>query len=343
MNSPVREWLAEDDQLTPGQLTELLRRRIPAAEASGTNSEVHRSLRTLTGFGQLTQLLASDDINDICINGPGEVLIDAGGGWHRTEIELGAAELDLMIERLLAPSGRRLDRLHPMVDARLDDGSRINVVTAPIAIGGPVVTIRRFRSQGVPLSCFGDRAQVEALRGVIDQRRNILVSGATGAGKTSLVTALLRELPHDERIVVVEDTAEIALTGAAAVRLETQPGVGELGTDVTLRDLVRNALRMRPDRLIVGEVRGPEALDLLLALNTGHRGSLTTCHGASGSEALERVVLLAQLSREADPGAIRSMVTAGIDVVVHVQRRGQERCITEITETTDPRLSRSWA
>jgi pilus assembly protein CpaF len=332
MNSKVRAWLAEDDGLTAEQLHERLRRIVPAAEARGTKSDVHQTLRIRTGFGPLTRLLASDEVNDICINGPGEVLVDACGAWHRSGIELSRAELDLIVERLLAPSGRRLDRLHPMVDARLDDGSRINVVTAPVALNGPIVTIRRFRSSGVPLVRFGNAAQIRSLRHAIDRRRNILITGATGAGKTSLVAALLDELPGEERLVIVEDTAELSISNASTVRLETQPAAGELPMEVSLRDLVRNALRMRPDRLIVGEVRGPEALDLLLALNTGHRGSVATCHGGSCSAGLERIGLLAQLSREVDPAAIRSMVAQGIDVVVHLERHGRERRICELMD-----------
>ncbi|MGI9608798.1 MAG: CpaF family protein [Acidimicrobiia bacterium] len=333
MTSPVRSWLAEDAQLTPEQLTERLRRVVPAAEARGTNSEVHNTLRTMTGFGPLTRLLRSQDVNDICINGPGEVLVDADGGWHRSGIVLTAAELELLVERLLAPSGRRIDRLHPMVDAQLGDGSRINVVGAPVSLDGPIVTIRRFKASGVPLEAFGTTSQTEELRRVLGQRRNIVVSGTTGAGKTALVGALLNELPPSERLVVVEDTAELSVAGRSAVRMETQPAVGEVDRQVSLRDLVRNALRMRPDRLIVGEVRGPEALDLLLALNTGHRGSLSTCHGSSCGSVLERIALLAQLAGEVDAGAVRSMVRSSIDVVVHLDRTGSERRISEIAET----------
>ncbi|MFW2381594.1 MAG: CpaF family protein [Acidimicrobiales bacterium] len=332
MSSSVRSWLAEDAQLTPEQLTERLRRDVPAAEARGTNSEVHNTLRTMTGYGPLTRLLRSQAVNDICINGPGEVLVDADGGWHRSGIVLTAAELELMVERLLAPSGRRIDRLHPMVDAQLGDGSRINVVAAPVALDGPIVTIRRFKASGVALDSFGTTSQIEELRHALSNRRNVVVSGATGAGKTALVAALLNELPPTERLVVVEDTAEISVTSGSAVRMQTQPAVGEVGRQVSLRDLVRNALRMRPDRLIVGEVRGPEALDLLLALNTGHRGSLSTCHGSSCESVLERIALLAQLAGEVDVGAVRSMVRSSIDVVVHLERTGSERRISEIVD-----------
>ncbi len=335
MNSELRSWLAEDNQLTREQLTERVRRSGPASDATETNSEIHRTFRRMSGFGPLTRLLASEDVNDICINGPGEVLVDAGGRWHRSGIEVNGEDLDLMVERLLAPSGRRLDRLHPMVDAQLDDGSRINVVRSPVALGGPLVTIRRFKSWGHPLDSFGDELQIDQIRAALSSRLNIVVSGATGAGKTSLLSALVNELPSDERLVLVEDTAEVYASAHSVVRMETQPAVGELSVHISLRDLVRNAMRMRPDRLIVGEVRGAEALDLLLALNTGHRGSLATCHGSNSGAVLERIALLAQLSREADSGAIRSMVKAGIDLVVHVERIGTERRISEIARIAD--------
>ncbi len=335
MSSELRSWLADDAQLTKEQLTERVRRSGPASGATETYSEIHRTFRRMSGFGPLTRLLASEDVNDICINGPGEVLVDAGGRWHRSGIQVDGDDLDLMIERLLAPSGRRLDRLHPIVDAQLGDGSRINVVSSPVALGGPIVTIRRFKTWGHPLDSFGDESQVTQIRAALRNRLNIVVSGATGAGKTSLITALVNELPEDERLVLVEDTAELYAPAHSVVRMETQPAVGELSVHISLRDLLRNALRMRPDRLIVGEVRGPEALDLLLALNTGHRGSLATCHGSNSGAVLERIALLAQLSREADAGPIRSMVKAGIDLVVHVERTGSDRRISEIVRTAD--------
>jgi pilus assembly protein CpaF len=327
--------LAEDTELTPEQLTERVRRSGPASNATETNSEIHRTFRRVSGFGPLTRLLGSEDVNDICINGPGEVLVDAGGRWHRSGIEIDSEDLDLMVERLLAHSGRRLDRLHPMVDAQLEDGSRINVVRSPVALDGPLVTIRRFKSWGHPLDSFGNETQIAQIRTALSARLNILVSGATGAGKTSLITALVNELPGDERLVLVEDTAELYAPADSVVRMETQPVVGETSVQITMRDLVRNAMRMRPDRLIVGEVRGAEALDLLLALNTGHRGSLATCHGSNCSAVLERISLLAQLSREAEADAIRSMVKTGIDMVVHVERSGSERRISEIVGKAD--------
>ncbi len=334
MSNEIRKWLAADADLSAAELIERVRRELPADAAKQTSSDVQRSLRRMTGFGPLTGLLASNEVNDICINGPGEVWVDAGGRWHRTGIELEADELNLIVERLLAQSGKRIDRLHPMADARLSDGSRINVAASPVALGGPVVTIRRFQATGVRLEAFGSEEAVGAVRQALARRSNIVVSGATGAGKTSLVGALMAELPSDERLVVLEDTAELPRTSDAVVHLEAQPSRVDIDRGVSMRSLVRNALRMRPDRLVVGEVRGPEALDLLLAFNTGHRGSLATCHGDGWSQVLDRLKLLAQLSGEASAQAIAGLVATGIDVVVHVERIGASRRISGVHDVT---------
>ncbi len=332
MNADLRHWLTDNKDLTPEELTERLRRTVPAEPARQTNQDVHRTLRRMTGFGPLARLLTSPEVNDICINGPGEVWVDAGGQWHRSGIELELDELNLIVERLLAHSGKRVDRLHPMADARLSDGSRINVAAAPAGLDGPLVTIRRFQPNGVRLESFGTDQQVERVRAALRDRSNIVVSGATGAGKTSLVGALMAELPQDERLVVMEDTSELPLTSDAVVRMEAQPARAELNVGISMRDLVRNALRMRPDRIVVGEVRGAEALDLLLALNTGHRGSLATCHGAGCTAVLRRLALLAQLSGEANSVAVGSLVRSGIDLVIHVERDGSHRRIGEILD-----------
>jgi pilus assembly protein CpaF len=327
----VLRWLAEDRALSSAELTERLRSLTPAASASSTSGVVNGALRRIDGYGPLAPLLASPDITDICINGPGPVRVDAHGVWHDTGIVVDDEGLQLVIERLLAHSDKRIDRLHPLVDARMPDGSRIHVVAPPVSTRGPLVTIRCFRPGGVPLVEFGDEATVARLRTALADRCSIVVSGSTGAGKTSLVGALLDELDPAERLVVVEDTAELRLNSASAVRLEAQP-VGPEGTgEVTLRTLVRNALRMRPDRLVVGEVRGPEALDLLLALNTGHRGCLATCHGADPLAVLHRLEVLALLAdASVDRSAVRPLVEGGIDLVVHVERRGSARRVVDV-------------
>jgi pilus assembly protein CpaF len=296
---------------------------------------VNGALRRVDGYGPLAPLLASPDVTDICINGPGPVRIDARGAWHDTGIVLDSAELQLVIERLLALSDKRIDRLHPLVDARMPDGSRIHVAAAPVAAGGPLVTIRCFRPGGVPLAEFADEATVARLLAALEDRCSIVVSGSTGAGKTSLVGALIGELDPQERLVVVEDTPELQMRSASAVRLEAQTAGPEGTGQVTIRTLVRHALRMRPDRLVVGEVRGPEALDLLLALNTGHRGCLATCHGADPQAVLHRLEVLALLAdASVDRAAVRPLVQGGIDLVVHVERRGGVRRVVDVHDVS---------
>ncbi|NNE97312.1 MAG: CpaF family protein [Acidimicrobiales bacterium] len=324
----LRRWLIEDGDLSPAELVERLRSSAPGTSAADAGRRVQQTLERIDGFGALTPLLASEEVNDICINGPGEVLVDVEGAWHSSGITLTEVDLDLLVERLLAPSGRRLDRLHPTVDARLADGSRLHVAISPVAPQGPLVTIRRFPRRVIELERFGDAATARRLRAALADRLNIVVSGATGAGKTSLISALVDELPADERLVVIEDTAELQLNSMSAVRLEAQPALGELHQPVTLRDLVRNALRMRPDRMVVGEVRGPEALDLLVALNSGHRGALATCHGIGGGAVLDRLAVLAQLDSTAAPSAIEAMIHSGVDLVAHVSREGPDRMVT---------------
>ncbi len=329
----LRSWLAEDRSHSPAELTERLRSAQPSLSAEAVSGEVHGALRRITGYGPLAQLLSSPDINDICINGPGPVWVDAGGVWHRAGFDLDTDDLQLLIERLLAHTGKRLDRLHPLVDAHLPDGSRINVAGSPVATDGPIVTIRRFRAGGVPLDAFASSAIVARLRAALAARQTMIVSGSTGAGKTSLVGALIGELPTTERVVVVEDTAELPLPSSAAVRLEAQAAGPEGTGAVTLRDLVRNALRMRPDRLVVGEVRGPEALDLLLALNTGHRGCLATCHAGDARSVLRRLEVLSLLAGgSVDRAALQPLVEGGIDLVVHVERQGSERRVVDLLE-----------
>ncbi len=334
--SNIRSWLALEAELSPAELTERLRSSAPSSSASEATTAVSGALRRASGFGPLAQLLASPEVNDICINGPGPVWVDAGGAWHRAGFDLDAEELDLVVERLLGHSGRRVDRLHPMVDAHLSDGSRINVAIAPVAEHGPVVTIRRFRPGGIPLEAFADPPMAGRIRLALRERKSIIVSGSTGAGKTSLVGALVNELSATERVVVVEDTAELPLPSTAAVRLEAQVAGSEGTGAVSVRDLVRNALRMRPDRLVVGEVRGPEALDLLLALNTGHRGCLATCHSSDARSVLHRLEVLSLLAGGGiDRAAMAPLVVGGIDMILHVERNGSARRVVEILETAN--------
>jgi pilus assembly protein CpaF len=243
-------------------------------------------------------------------------------------------DLAVLVERIVGPLGLRVDRTSPMVDARLTDGSRVNIVVPPLALDGTCITIRRFRSRAVPLGAFTpDPALEEALLAAVRQRLTILVVGGTGAGKTTLLNALAAAIPSGERLITVEDTAELRLPGDHVVRLEARPANADGVGEVTIRQLVRNALRMRPDRLLVGEVRGGEAFDLVQALNTGHEGSLSTCHAngtTHGLRRLESLVLLAGV--ELPLAAVRDLIEAAVDLVVHVGRDGTSRRIIEVAE-----------
>jgi pilus assembly protein CpaF len=268
------------------------------------------------------------------------VWVERGGRVERAAVAFGSeAELRHAIERILAPLGRRVDEASPLVDARLPDGSRVNVVIPPLALEGPILTIRRFRRRG-----FSADELVEAgtlnppLRDFLAQcvraRLNLLVSGGTGSGKTTTLNALSAFIPEGERIVTVEDAAELRLRQPHVVRLESRPANLEGRGEVTIRGLVRNALRMRPDRIVVGEVRGAEALEMLAAMTTGHDGSLSTVHAGSPEEAVRRVETLALMADVALPhAAVREQVADAIDVVVHQARmRDGSRRVTAVAE-----------
>ncbi len=307
----------------------------PLADTARTATEAARRDRA-RGLGPLELLLADPDLTEIMVDGPGPILVDRDGRVEPSGFDLDAAELDLIIERILDPLGLHLDRSRPVVDARLADGSRVNIAIAPAAPAGPLVTIRRFSDRVLPLQAFGPDEVVELLRAVVEDRRTALVVGPTSSGKTSLLNALASVIGADERVVTIEDTAELRLVGPRVVALEARPpgreGVGE----VTMAQLVRNALRMRPDRLVVGEVRGAEALDLALALSSGHHGSLATCHAGSATSALERLAVLARLGPASVPvEALRSLVAAAVDVVVTVDRRGPRRLVTAVDVVSD--------
>jgi len=274
------------------------------------------------------------------VNGPDRVFVERGGRIEATSIGFAdEEELRNAIERILAPLGRRVDELSPMVDARLADGSRVNVVIPPLAIDGPAISIRRFGAERpgpdrlVELGTL-DPGQREGLEEAVRARRSILVSGGTGSGKTTLLNALSSFLGADERVVTIEDAAELRLQQPHVVRLESRPAGVEGRGEVTIRDLLRNALRMRPDRIVIGECRGPEALDLLTALNTGHDGALSTVHANSPRDAIARLETLALMAGVGLPHeAIAEQVRRGIDLVVHLRRMPDgSRRVTEIAE-----------
>ena len=239
-----------------------------------------------------------------------------------------------LIERVVAPLGLSVDRAHPLVDARLDDGSRVHAVIRPLAVDGPCLTIRRFGAKPIQLGQVAGPGVGALLTWAVEARANVVVAGGAGAGKTTLLNALAGGIHPGERVVTVEDAAELRLPGAHVVRLESRPANAEGVGEVRIRDLVRAALRMRPDRIIVGEVRGGEALDMLQAMNTGHEGSLSTCHANSPSDALRRLETLVLMGEVGLPhGAVREQIAAAVDLVVQIGRdeHGARR-VTDVAE-----------
>jgi pilus assembly protein CpaF len=292
------------------------------------------------GYGPLEPLLARDEIADIMVNGSGTVYIEVGGKIQKTGIRFRDNQQLLNIcQRIVSQVGRRVDESSPICDARLPDGSRVNAIVPPLAIDGPVLTIRKFRKEKLTLEQlvkFGSISTegADILKVIGRCRINTLVSGGTGSGKTTLLNCLTRYIDSDERIVTCEDAAELQLQQPHVVRLETRPPNLEGEGQVTMRELVRNCLRMRPERIIVGEVRGAEAFDLLQAMNTGHDGSMGTVHANSPREALSRLESMIMMGGFALPSrTIREMIVASVDVIVHGARlRDGSRRITHITE-----------
>ncbi|WP_236262124.1 CpaF family protein [Conexibacter woesei] len=295
------------------------------------------------GLGPLEPLLADPSVDEVMVNGVGgavSVWVERRGRIEPTDVVFASVEeLRHAIERILAPLGRRVDEAAPLCDARLPDGSRVNVVIPPLALDGPVLTIRRFRRSGFgpeDLVAAGtiDPSLRDLLRACVRARLTLLVSGGTGSGKTTTLGALSSFIPDGERIVTIEDAAELRLRQPHVVRLEARPASLEGRGEVTIRRLVRNALRMRPDRIVVGEVRGGEALDMLSAMASGHDGSLSTVHAGSAEEALRRIETLALMADVALPhAAIREQVAGAIDVVVHQRReRDGSRRVVSVCE-----------
>jgi pilus assembly protein CpaF len=299
-----------------------------------------RIVRDSVGLGPLEVLLADPAVEEVMVNGPGKVYVERRGLLEPTDVAFESEEeLRNAIERILAPLGRRVDELSPMVDARLADGSRVNVVIPPLAIDGPALSIRRFganRPGPDELVSLGTLTpeQRQLLEQAVASRRSVLVSGGTGSGKTTLLNALSSFIAPAERVVTIEDAAELRLQQPHVVRLESRPAGVEGRGEVTIRELLRNALRMRPDRIVIGEVRGIEALDLLTALNTGHDGALSTVHANSPADALNRLETLALMAGVGLPHeAVAEQVRRGIDLVVHLQRQSDgSRRVTEIAE-----------
>ena len=294
----------------------------------------------ILGLGPLEPLLADDSITEVMVNGPKNIFVERDGKIERTNASFESDEhLMRIIDRIVAPLGRRIDESSPMVDARLPDGSRVNAVIPPISLVGPTVTIRKFSK--IPLTIqdligFGSITPeaVEFLRASVTARINILISGGTGSGKTTLLNVLSGFIPNDERIVTIENAAELQLRQEHVVTLESRPPNIEGRGEITTRDLVINTLRMRPDRIVVGECRGAEALDMLQAMNTGHDGSLTTAHSNSPRDSLARLeTMVLMAGMDLPMRAIREQIASAIQLVVHEERmRDGSRKVVSITE-----------
>jgi pilus assembly protein CpaF len=290
------------------------------------------------GFGPLDEWLDDDEVSEVLVNAGGEVWVERRGrgdlAGPQFAARLAPGVLEVVIERILTPIGRRLDRLSPMVDARLPDGSRVCAVLPPIAVDGPCLAVRRFTPRALGLDAFAATDVVVLLRHLIERRCNIVVSGATSSGKTTLLGALTAAVGGHERIITLEDTAELQVGAPHVLRLETRAAGADGLTEVDMAALVRTALRLRPDRLVVGEIRGPEAVDLLQALNTGHDGSLATLHANAPDDALARLESLVVRAASSWPiEAVREQVHRSIDVMVHVVRTSDGvRRIGEVAE-----------
>ena len=294
----------------------------------------------LTGFGPLEVLLKDESVSEILVNGPHRVFIERGGVLQLSDLRfIDDQHVLRVIQRILAPVGRRLDESSPMVDARMPDGSRINAVIPPVALDGPCVSIRKFRkdmlrSADLLASNSLDQATLRCLEMMVRRRCNIMVSGGTGTGKTTMLNMLSQMIDPRERIVTIEDTAELGMHHDHVVRLETRPPNAEGFGEVAARELVRNALRMRPDRIVLGEIRGVEVLDVLTAMNTGHDGSMSTVHANSAQDALLRLETLVGLTgAKVAERTLRQMICASIDVVLQLTRLPDgRRCVSEVVE-----------
>jgi pilus assembly protein CpaF len=339
--SAVQQMAREDlEQQLRENLLRMVRQRSLPMTREEQDQAVDDILDEVLGFGPLERLLRAADISDILINGPDTVFVERRGRLMRAPIRFrDNAHLLHVIDRIVSKVGRRIDESTPMVDARLPDGSRFNAIIPPAAIDGPMVSIRRFNADPIrrdDLVSYGSmpEAIMQLLEGCVKAKLNILVSGGTGSGKTTLLNVLSSFVPNTERIVTIEDAAELRMQQTHVVRLETRPpnveGVGE----ITARGLLKNALRMRPDRIVVGEIRGEEAIDMLQAMNTGHDGSLSTVHANSARHAIGRMQTMVGLALgNISTMAIQEMIADALDLIVQVRRLADgRRRVVSLTE-----------
>jgi pilus assembly protein CpaF len=330
--------LVADRPGDPGALVATeVRRLAPLHTRDQQHALGAQALAHLTGLGELDRFLRDPMVDEVLVNGGGDIWIDRAGVLEPSG-SLATATVEQLVERVIAPLGRRIDRSSPVVDARLSDGSRVCAALAPVAVDGAVLSIRRFRSEPLPVAAFTSSAGVDLLTEIVESRCNVVVSGATSSGKTSLVAALVELVSAAERLVVVEDTTELALRHRHVVRLEARPATIDGPAAIDVAHLVRTALRLRPDRIVVGEVRGDEVLALVQAMNTGHDGSLSTCHANGPLDALLRLESLVLQAAPTWPlTAIRHHLARSIDVIVHVARDGPLRSVSAISEVAPPR------
>jgi len=336
--------ISEDEESMKGRAEQYIRSELKRMMLSEEEGEILRKgiLDELFAYGPITPFLSDPHITEIMVNGENSIYVEKRGKLILTGIAyISNDTLRGTIDRMVSRVNRRLDESSPYVDARLPDGSRINAIISPASLSGPCLTIRKFRKEPYSMEeLIGFRTlsaeAADYLREAVVRRMNIIVSGGTGSGKTTLLNTLSRFIPGEERIVTIEDAAELQLMKPHVISLETRPPNIEGTGSITIRDLVRNALRMRPDRIIVGECRGGEALDMLQAMNTGHDGSITTGHANTPRDMLRRLETMVLFSGVEIPvKAIREQIASAIDILVHMSRLGDgNRAVTSITEVT---------
>ncbi len=338
--SAVHQDAAQVEQVIGNYVEKVLEENpfaVPVSERSKIVSDLKDEM---LGLGPIEVLLKDPTVTEIMVNGPKKIFVERMGRLQLTDIQFhDDSHVMNIIERILSPIGRHIDESVPLVDARLEDGSRVNIIIPPLSLVGPCITIRKFATKALSvdnLITFGtlDRKMADFIKACIQARINILVSGGTGSGKTTTLNVLSSFIPENERIVTIEDAAELKLQQEHVVTLESRPANIEGNGEITIRDLVKNALRMRPDRIIVGEVRGGEALDMLQAMNTGHDGSLTTAHANNPRDALSRLETMVLMAGFEMPiRAIREQVSSAIELILQQRRlKDGSRKITYITE-----------